>query len=124
MLVTVGFALFIMGIFLAFGNQIVGMFVDEPEVIEIGGQGAEAFLPVLRGARNYPHHPRTAQRRRRCRLRDDKRLRGGRRPYRIRDNPRSYPGNGLVGSLDHYLPYLGDNRADVTYPLLAGQVEG
>ena len=38
MLVTVGFALFIMGIFLAFGNQIVGMFVDEPEVIEIGGQ--------------------------------------------------------------------------------------
>ena len=37
-LVTVGFALFIMGIFLAFGNQIVGMFVDEPEVIEIGGQ--------------------------------------------------------------------------------------
>lgn len=38
MLVTVGFALFIMGIFLAFGNQIVGMFVDEPEVIKIGGQ--------------------------------------------------------------------------------------
>lgn len=38
MLVTVGFALFIMGIFLALGDRIVGLFVDDPAVIEIGGQ--------------------------------------------------------------------------------------
>ena len=38
MLVTVGFALFIMGIFLLLGDQIVGMFVDDPQVIEIGGK--------------------------------------------------------------------------------------
>lgn len=37
MLVTVGFALVIMTVFLLLGNQIVGVFVDEPEVIEIGG---------------------------------------------------------------------------------------
>ncbi len=37
MAVTVGFALAIMGVFLLLGDQIVGMFVDEPEVIEIGG---------------------------------------------------------------------------------------
>ncbi|MGN1340564.1 MAG: MATE family efflux transporter [Oscillospiraceae bacterium] len=37
MMVTVGFALAIMGVFLLLGDKIVGMFVDEPEVIEIGG---------------------------------------------------------------------------------------
>lgn len=37
MAVTVGFALAIMGVFLLLGDQIVGMFVDEPEVIGIGG---------------------------------------------------------------------------------------
>lgn len=38
MLVTVGFALFIMVIFQLLGDQIVGMFVDEPAVIAIGGK--------------------------------------------------------------------------------------
>ena len=38
MLVTVGFALFIMGIFLLLGDQIVGLFVDDAAVIEIGGK--------------------------------------------------------------------------------------
>ncbi len=38
MLVTVGFAVFIAGIFLLLGDQIVAMFVDNPEVIEIGGK--------------------------------------------------------------------------------------
>ena len=38
MLVTVGFAVFIAWIFLLLGDQIVGMFVDSPEVIEIGGK--------------------------------------------------------------------------------------
>ena len=38
MLVTIGFAVFIAGIFLLLGDQIVGMFVDNPEVIEIGGK--------------------------------------------------------------------------------------
>lgn len=38
MLVTVGFAVFIAGIFLMLGDQIVGMFVDDPQVIEIGGK--------------------------------------------------------------------------------------
>lgn len=37
MLVTIGFALAVMGVFLLCGNQIVGLFVDEPEVIDIGG---------------------------------------------------------------------------------------
>lgn len=37
MLVTVGFALFVMCVFLLFSDSIVGLFVDEPEVIEIGG---------------------------------------------------------------------------------------
>ncbi len=37
MAVTVGFALAIMGVFLLLGDQIVGVFVDEPEVIGIGG---------------------------------------------------------------------------------------
>lgn len=38
MLVTVGFALAVMGVFLLLGDQIVGLFVDEPEVIAIGGK--------------------------------------------------------------------------------------
>lgn len=38
MLVTVGFAVFIAGIFLLLGDQIVGMFVDDPQVVEIGGK--------------------------------------------------------------------------------------
>lgn len=38
MLVTIGFAVFIAGIFLLLGDQIVGMFVDDPQVIEIGGK--------------------------------------------------------------------------------------
>lgn len=38
MLVTVGFALFIMVIFQLLGDRIVGMFVDEPAVIAIGGK--------------------------------------------------------------------------------------
>lgn len=37
MLVTVGFALAIMTVFLLLGDRIVGVFVDEPEVVEIGG---------------------------------------------------------------------------------------
>ena len=37
MMVTVGFALAVMGVFLLWGNQIVSLFVDEPEVIDIGG---------------------------------------------------------------------------------------
>lgn len=37
MLVTIGFALAVMGVFLLCGDQIVGLFVDEPEVISIGG---------------------------------------------------------------------------------------
>lgn len=38
MMVTVGFALVVMAVFLLLGNGIVGLFVDEPEVIEIGGR--------------------------------------------------------------------------------------
>lgn len=38
MLVTVGFALAVMAVFLPLGDQIVGLFVDNADVIEIGGK--------------------------------------------------------------------------------------